>query len=506
MKTQSLQSVVCCAALLITTVPPMARAEQRALALTDAEPQYANHLCWAAADVLAVNQFYPSCPSTTVTSTPSTPIPPLFPTSQALVAGYQEWYGVSSPDHNPLNLNYPLSWYLGNCEGTNSGDNFQNNLQGLLCNNVGIPPLYGLTYKWGKVFDFVRDGMTVSKGLDWDTMREEIRNGRPVLFEWNYYEDDNGSLPLGKHQLVATGYSDEIHGRGPQYLLIWDPWPVPIAPPSGVLPACGPAPGVDVTGLHSHWIPFSTYTDPQNDHGIPATALHDWDQWHLEVTPPADLTRDRKAPPLVIPPDPYGPQMNPPPPALREVSFDEALTTALPLSRQIDLQVSGAPPRTLGVAFPIVGLGLKQLVRAQGDPTALLAGRTSAILFPVESKGEVVDAFLMLFMDGRWQLRGYANVEITRRLVQFRAHYAKLKNLPVKSFYMVSVPGEVAFFAAYGNGKKAILIPVSMDPVTGATPDVAVPAEKLLPLLIKEITDDLRRYQNVSRGPVRPGV
>jgi hypothetical protein len=150
-----------------------------------------------------------------------------------------------------------------------------------------------------------------------------------------------------------------------------------------------------------------------------------------------------------------------------------------------------------------VGLGFVQLLGAADNPTKLLAGTTSAILFPVESNGRVVDAFLMLFMDGRWQRGGYANIEITRRLVKVRASYAAQKHLPLASFYMVSVPGEVAFFAAHGKDKQAILIPASTDPTIDASAGVPVPAERQLTNLIDAIRLDLRRYPKATLTPAR---
>jgi len=70
---------------------------------------------------------------------------------------------------------------------------------------------------------------------------------------------------------------------------------------------------------------------------------------------------------------------------------------------------------------------------------------------------------------------------------------------------MVSVPGEVAFFAAYGKGKQAILIPASTDPRIGAVAGKGVPAEPQLRKLIQVIQRDLQRYQVRSRATVRPG-
>jgi hypothetical protein len=186
------------------------------------------------------------------------------------------------------------------------------------------------------------------------------------------------------------------------------------------------------------------------------------------------------------------------------MSFAKALREALPEARQHDLRGSGAAAPTLGVPFPIIGLGFKKLLGAADDPTVLLAGTTSAILFPVESHGEVVDAFLVLFINGRWQVGGYANLEITQRLVAFRASYAKRKHLPVESFYMVSVPGEVAFFAAYGRGKQAILIPASTDPSIGAVAGKGVLADTQLRKLITAIQIDLGRYRGQNRDTGRP--
>jgi len=440
------------------SVPLMARAAGKNLVLTDAEPQYANKLCWAAADVLAVNNFYPHCPPPTSTPTAN---PALFPTSQALEAAYS-WWAMSGSA-------MPLSSYLSNCETTIGN-----------CNYWGIPLLHGLTFKWG----------TDPVGLDWITMTQEIDAGRPVLFVWDYPSDGtSGSSPVGLHELVVIGYSDD---SGTQQLQIWDPWPVPDPLPSAV-PACGPASGVQVTQNHSKTIDFSTYSNPVSDMGV--TAVHAQDQWDLAVIAVPDapvLSVDGGTPPHPFLP-PFHRLPQPPQRALRQMRFAEALHTALPQSRQLDLQVPGTAPRSLGVPFPIVGLSFQQLLSAVDDPTGLLAGSTSAILFPVESRGEVVDAFLLLFMERRWQRGGYANVEITRRLVDVRARYAAQKRLPLHSFYMVSVPGEVAFFAAYGKGKNAVLIPASTDPTIDAVAGNAVPANEQLRKLIDAIQRDLRR-------------
>jgi Peptidase_C39 like family len=487
MKTQCPPSVMCCAALFLITLPLMGEAASKKLVLTDAEPQYASKLCWAAADVLAVNQFYPHCPPPTATPAAT---PALFPTSQALEAAYNLLVSIWGYTYTPT----ALSGQLPTCE-SDIGN----------CNYWGTPPLHGLTSKSGK--DFYRNGVHDPDGLDWEAMTQEINNGRPVLFVWDYLSNGTGTTPVGKHELVVIGYSDDT---GTQQLQIWDPWPVPMLPPNNQppsqVPACGPASGVPVTQDHSRRIDFSTYRTPVSDMGVPVTAVHDKDQWDLAIVAPEApvLTVEAGPPPPLPAPPPFHERPQPPPGALPQLSFAKALSMVLPQSRQLDLQVIGAAPRSLGVPFPIVGLGFVRLLRAGDDPTALLAGKTSAILFPVESQGEVVDAFLMLFMEGRWQRGGYANIEITRRLVDVRARYAAPQHLPLDSFYMVSVPGEVAFFAAHGKGKQAVLIPASTDPSIDAVAGKAVPAERQLKRLILAVRRDLQSHPNRSRNPLRP--
>lgn len=123
----------------------------------------------------------------------------------------------------------------------------------------------------------------------------------------------------------------------------------------------------------------------------------------------------------------------------------------------------------------------------------------------MESQGEVVDAFLLLFIHGRWQRGGYANIEITQRLVDVRARYAEQQHMPLESFYMVSVPGEVAFFAAHGRGKQAVLIPASTDPSIGAVAGEPAPAGQQLSKLIVAIQRDLQRHPDRGRDSARPG-
>src|SRR5262249_40385655 len=200
------------------------------------------------------------------------------------------------------------------------------------CNYWGIPRLNGLTFRWGK-----------PHGLDWKAMTQEINNGRPVLFMWDYLSNGTGTTPVGKHQLVVIGYSDD---SGTQQLKIWDPWPVPLLPPDNQppsqVPACGPASGVPVTPDHSRWIPFSTYRTPVSDMGVPVQAVHNKDQWDLAmVAPVANLSVDHGTPPAAPTPE-FFKFVHPASKALLKVRFAEAPPATLPQSGQPEPQASGA--------------------------------------------------------------------------------------------------------------------------------------------------------------------
>jgi hypothetical protein len=134
---------------------------------------------------------------------------------------------------------------------------------------------------------------------------------------------------------------------------------------------------------------------------------------------------------------------------------------------------------TLGIPFPVIGLGLEDLGLTDADTQSLLKQSTSAVLYPIESKGAVVGAFLMLLKDGKWHRGGYANTEITRLLVQARRDYTKKKRLSPGTFYLVSIPGRAAFFAAHGTGGQAVLLPASSDPSINAVAEMPIPAVRL---------------------------
>ncbi len=409
------------------------------LPLVDLEPQYASQLCWAAGDTIAVNSFLP----------PSTPpnIPAMCQAAtnpgritQAIDAAY---------NHPALQITNMASLQAKFAMDPTDVNNVLNYCKSDIqnCNYPGTPLLLGLTH------DTMHD-----TGLSWLVATQQIDAGHPFLFTWNYSSG-------GQHQLVAIGYSDDSG----QQLIIWDPLPVrdPLPVKDEV---CGPLDAGSAPAGHSATIDFSVYTDPVSDMGV--SGVHGDDLYNLEVA----TTSVPQAPILTI----DGVDQQPAPPSGTGAPAQPAAGTSFPVALRDSLRGGEQQARKarldLGVPFPIVGIGLDQLRRAGSEPTRLLTQVTSAVLFPLESNGKVVDSFLMLFRHGTWERGGYANTEVTRLLVQARLKYAGGHHLKPKNFYMVSVPGLAAFFAAYGSGQKAVLIPASSDPLIGAVAGSAIPA------------------------------
>jgi hypothetical protein len=454
------------AAMVLALAAPLpVVAAKVVLPLTDLQPQYASQLCWAAADTIAVNSFYAyTNPSSCLTGT--TP----GHTSQSVEAAFRK-AGATSLASVGMLLPAVAS-ALSACES---------NIQ--VCNESGTPILPGLT------FHSTANG----DSLTWTVAKQQIDGGHPFLFQWNYPPGGGSSRPSGLHELVAIGYSDDSG----QQLIIWDPWPVPKTLPSAVA-ACAPDPAISSQQqtAHTHTIDFTVYADPESDMGV--DAAHVGDQYDIALPVSAPVP---DAPVLTV----DGAQA-PSPPAPKKklvrvrqdsgVSIDMARKYALPSSMRTAMlnepsqNANSSPAQTIGVPFPIIGLGLEDLRGTELNPLELLTRTTSAVLFPLESNGEVVGSFLMLLRDGKWHRGGYSNTEITKLLVQARSNYAKKENLSPETFYLLSVPGRAAFFAAHGRDKQAVLIPASSDPSIKAVAEVPVLAVKMLGQLSAAIKRD----------------
>jgi Peptidase_C39 like family len=453
---RSLVIILAAALALTVLISQPIKAAEVILPLVDLEPQYASQLCWAAGDTIAVNSFFTA--SCQAGGTPGR-------ISQAIDAAYYNLNITSLAGLQGAIASEPVAVanVLTACEA---------NIQ--ICNSASTPILLGLTFQTN----------SGSSGLSWTAAKQQIDNGHPFLFVWNYPSTGSTSKPIGLHQLVVIGYSDDSG----QQLVIWDPWPVPENAPTAV-PGCGPVnvglSAAQLTAGHRKPIDFSVYSDPESDMGV--DARHDLDQFNLALAPTVEIPQ---------PPNLHvfnGEQPLPPwrgVHALAQRAAGESFTAALRSTLAEGERLARKEKLVIGVPFPIVGLGLDQLRRVGSDPARLLTHKTSTVLFPLESNGMVVDAFLMLFRDGTWRRGGYANTEITRLLVQARLGYAAAHRLPPKDFFMVSVPGLAAFFAAYGTGRKAVLIPASSDPLIGAVAGSAIPAATELTRLSKTIAQE----------------
>jgi hypothetical protein len=443
------------------------------LQLTDLQPQYASQLCWAAADAIAVNSFYTDANVCLTDKTTPFNVHPPGRTSQSTEFALSWTGATSSADSGKLTFDQAwMTNQLPGCVGYIQS-----------CNRPGTSILPGLIFKT----------KTNDEHLSWEEATQQINNGHPFLFQWKYKSG-------GSHELVVIGYEESG-----QKLIIWDPLPVPKMLPSHV-DACDPDPDskpdpaqplsmqnppqltAKQKKKHTKRIDFTSYSAPVSDMGAPAT--HALDQYDLRLSGAAVAAVE----PTHVPNQPsvrknlltvrqvsgmhlYEARQQPLPSKLVKVMFEEPA------------HLSSSSSETTGIPFPIVGLELEDLRGIDMNPLELLTRKTTAVLFPVESHGEVIDSFLMLLSDGKWHRGGYSNTEITQLLVDARNNYAKKENLSLDTFYLVSIPGRAAFFAAHGRDKQAVLIPASSDPSINAEAEVAVPAVEML----KQVSAAIRR-------------
>jgi len=433
----------------------------------DLEPQYASQLCWAAVNTMALSSFFPAS-SCQVGASPGR-------SSQAKDAAYGilDVRALSSSTPPP-GLQQLLATTSGATSVKQGLHDCTTNIQA--CNVPGVPILLGLTYKWSKT-----TGTLPNPGLNWAQATQQIDAGHPFLFVWGFPSG-------GSHQLIAIGYDSAN-----QQLIIWDPLPVPNTPESiAMAPLCGPLTSLtakQVGSLHKKPIDFSTYTDPTNDMGV--AALHDDDQYDLALPSVPQAPTDVQVTHNMSPIPPSDRRNN----TIMGMSFTKVAFSSQPAPAIPAMPVTASPKKhaavraagELGIPFPIVGLGVDQLSRSGTNPTELLDQPISTVLIPVEANGTVVDSFLMLFRNGRWERGGYSNTEVTKLLVEARLQYATEHQISPKDFYMVSVPGLSAFFVAHGYGGQAVLIPASNDPLIGAMAGSATPATLQLGRLVDAI-------------------
>jgi hypothetical protein len=120
---------------------------------------------------------------------------------------------------------------------------------------------------------------------------------------------------------------------------------------------------------------------------------------------------------------------------------------------------------TIGQPFAIESIDLAQLRDIPAAQRLMREHKTYVVLYPVMAEDMVVDSFLMARIKGHWVERGYANNEVTRRLVRIRAAHAARGHEPPDVYYFVSIPEVRAFFAAFERGAETMLISTTTDPL-----------------------------------------
>jgi hypothetical protein len=268
---------------------------------------------------------------------------------------------------------------------------------------------------------------------------------RPVTIRWRFLGDIpiNGPKRIGEHALIVTGYNPATHE-----LRIFDPWPS--SDPDDGIADLAPA-------LHEKWIPYDVYLDPQNDVGLNAKAVHDFDQYQLQrVNDDEDLARFHYPAPVAVPPR-VAHRGNCVDFSEREIPDELYGAIYKVMRRHVVRDSSGAVihgPYDAGMPIPIVALQVSEILGAK-DRYELLKSKTSTVAVPVLRNGRLIDSFLMLHDSNGWKPGGYSNNQITALLCEARKIPDEKQDQ--RRHYLVSIPELGTFFLARGYFDKAIL-------------------------------------------------
>ena len=339
-----------------------------------------------------------------------------------------------------------------------------------LCNSGGEPILVGL--------DYVRISTPLSKRQ----IKKQLGTlKQPFIFSWKFRPNSDTERLIDHHYLIAFGYEDA--GADGFFLKIWDPLPVPNAT----------SPPPDIADVLP--IPLATYRNPGNDMGMFSGYLETWkDLKPVASQPSIPPTNAAECGPAVVNTIDNRPETNPVVtvrPASPLVSFERALADSLsPRQRaralqQIGRWVTVQEPLKVGKPFPIVTLEIDQLLDPRADLPRLLAPRTRVVLYPVTAGERVVGSFLMVFDHGRWDGRGYANNETTRRLAQLRTANAERTHVQPEDFFLVSIPQRRAYFAAFMRDGKTQFISTTSDRSIRVRENEEQPAEVVIANIIE---------------------
>lgn len=350
------------------------------------------------------------------------------------------------------------------------------------CSKPGDPILVGLS-----------PHAPTSAKLGKKAIKEQIGTlGRPFIFSWQFAAGSGGAPPGSYHYLMAVGY-DATDSRDFR-LIVWDPWPVP-------------TPGSpDPTSADFKSISYKTYKNPGFDNsGLYSTYLNTWSGFEAVAGHPA-------IPPPPTPPTPdencdlgaATPIANSPTagtgavlrPAASPIAFERALAESLTAAqRERKLRELAGRFREdldIGDPFLITTLSLDELRNPGRAQELLRERRTYIVLYPVTASRKLVDSFLMVRGARRWTERGYANNEITRRLVNVRNASLERGRVRRGEMYYLSIPQVRAFFAAYDRDGRTRLISTTTDPAIGIRENEEAFAEDILARIARS-TEDIRR-------------
>lgn len=355
------------------------------------------------------------------------------------------------------------------------------------CNRTGDPILAGLRYEQ------LQDGATLSNS----EIKEQIGEKKlPFIFSWDFLTSSAAKTANGYHYLIAVGYDSTASGGFK--LQVWDPSPTPWA--SG---ATSPASGLK-------YIRSRTYRNPNNYLGTFARHRETWKILGA-VAPPPDLpppdpntAQCRADAPVAINRIPiFGPP-NLVIPILPSVSFESLDDFKLLVDKSLSdrqrarfLKRSAAWVHTtqalhVGVPFPIVVLEPQQLLNPEVNLGRILARKTRALLYPIETDNQVVDSFLMTYENRHWAQHGYANNEITQRLAYVRATHAAANHRRPEEYFFVSSPQLRAFFVAFTQHDKIQLISITNDGSINVTENRPQPADDVINAIKVQLRRSLR--------------
>ena len=414
------------------------------------QSQQAPKLCWAATATMAVNFLFRDQPDRLIdqavdVSYRSVGFDEDTQLDRAMVPADQ----VSALEAQLIQFNNQLAACRANIQTS--------------CNTGGDPILIGL--------DCYRssNGTPLHRPLTRKEIMTEIRDQqRPFIFSWDL-ADSAGSGPA-YHYLIGVGYDDRKSVAKKFLVMLFDPWPV--------------GSDSDPASNFPKVIKLSAYRNPDFDFGACTSYRDSWYQMKRKVPLPAlppGLTVSAAPGTLLADPADAADICKPRHPG---VYFQEAIAQALSLgagNSELNWRRPFLPgPLDLGAPFPVVLLSHANIIAARESPLRAMDSRTSTVLYPVVSGVRVVDAFTRMRGFLRWRTQGYANTQITARLVRARDLGSTRFGVDKDKFFVLAIPQSRAFFAAFQQDTRTMLIPTVTDPAIGVTQYEARPADEIL--------------------------